>query len=98
MMKMRKKALLTAAAVTAMFSMGGCGDNYNTGAYGPPPDMDTGRQSSSIADFDPSDNENEDVYGPPPFDEPDSDFAPEDNMVPTVYGPPSDIEPEDKEE
>ncbi|MBQ9948884.1 MAG: hypothetical protein IJO91_10910 [Oscillospiraceae bacterium] len=37
-MKLQRKALLSAAAVTALFAMGGCGKNELTGAYGPPPD------------------------------------------------------------
>lgn len=37
-MKQQRKALLSAVAVTALFAMGGCGENELTGAYGPPPD------------------------------------------------------------
>lgn len=35
-MKARKKAVLTAAAVTALFTISGCGKNEVATVYGPP--------------------------------------------------------------
>ena len=77
-MKPRRKAILTAAAVTALFSAGGCGNNEVQNVYGPPPDDYNYRvesvdvqtaettESHDTADvFDPADNQNADVYGPP---------------------------------
>lgn len=87
-MKPRKKALLSAAAVTALFAMGGCGDNEVPNVYGPAPFDDTQSTVSSTTPYDPADNENATVYGPAP------DYAPEDNQNQDVYGPP----PEDIDE
>ncbi len=62
-MKARKKIVLTAAAVTALFAMGGCGKNEVAAVYGPPPDdIDKAEES-----FKPSRNKNMVVYGPPSY-------------------------------
>lgn len=62
-MKARKKAVLTAAAVTALFTMSGCGKNEVATVYGPPPDYIDNVEES----FKPSRNENMVVYGPPSY-------------------------------
>lgn len=101
-MKPRKKAILTAAAVTALFGAGGCGNNEVQNVYGPPPDDYNYRVESSDVqtaestesqdtadEFNPADNKNVDVYGPPPaIEETQEGFEPEMNIIPAVYGPP----------
>lgn len=63
-----RKAILTLAAVTALFSAGGCDLNSNVAVYGPPPDdyttvpRPTAVQTTA---FEPAQNIPEEVYGPP---------------------------------
>ncbi|MBQ8195605.1 MAG: hypothetical protein IJZ47_09595 [Oscillospiraceae bacterium] len=63
-----KKAILTLAAVTALFSAGGCDLNNNVCVYGPPPDDYTTKPRPTAVQtttFDPAQNIPEEVYGPP---------------------------------
>ena len=96
-----KKAILTLAAVTALFSAGGCDLNNNVAVYGPPPDDYTTKPRTTAVQtttFDPAQNIPEDVYGPPiDFGETveltaEDTFEPADNVVETVYGPPVSME------
>lgn len=88
-----RKAILTAAAVTALFSAGGCDLNEVQCVYGPPPSDTTPfvarYETSETAEFEPSDNNNENVYGPPPWFETE-EYDPEYNNEQCVYGPPPD--------
>ena len=68
-----RKTLLTAAAVTALFSAGGCTLNEVKCVYGPPDDSNYSSQyeasaTSEASDFKPELNIEEDVYGPPLMD------------------------------
>ncbi len=96
-----KKAILTLAAVTALFSAGGCDLNNNVCVYGPPPDDYTTMPRPTAVQtttFDPVQNIPEEVYGPPiDFGETveltaEDTFEPEDNVAETVYGPPVSME------
>ena len=68
-----RKGILTLAAITALFSAGGCDLNDNVCVYGPPPDYyDTGSnpaysETKPTEIFDPSENIPEEVYGPPSY-------------------------------
>ncbi len=68
-----KKGILTLAAITALFSAGGCDLNNNVCVYGPPPDDYNIGVPPSYSEterpevFDPSENIPDEVYGPPSF-------------------------------
>ena len=70
-MKKPRKAILTLAAITALFSAGGCDQNSIPCVYGPPPDDYQPQQTvtqtypQSTTEFDPAENIPEEVYGPP---------------------------------
>lgn len=101
-----RKTILTLAAVTALFSAGGCDLNSNVAVYGPPPDgYQTTRQTitqtyphtvtQTAPDLDPAENIAQGVYGPPVDLDESSDadtFEPENNIAETVYGPPVSFE------
>lgn len=85
-----RKAILTAAAVTTLFSAGGCVFNEVQCVYGPPPDDSpfvAQFETSETAEYDPADNIMQAMYGVPDYREP-VEFDPADNMTPDVYGPP----------
>lgn len=68
-----KKGILTLAAITALFSAGGCDLNNNVCVYGPPPDDYNIGVPPSYSEterpevFDPSENIPDEVYGPPSY-------------------------------
>ena len=88
-----RKAILTAAAVTALFSAGGCVYNEVPCVYGPMPDTTTTTrfvaqyESAETGEFDPSVNMEATVYGPPNAEDI-SDFDASENENADVYGPP----------
>lgn len=66
-MKIKKKAILTAAAFLTVTSFSACG-NVGEGAYGPP--METSNYEEAETDipdteYNPEENQNATVYGPP---------------------------------
>lgn len=77
-----RKAILTAAAVTALFSAGGCVYNDVLCVYGPPPETTT--YSPYVAQFETGETSDTGEQG---------SFRPEDNMMQAMYGVPDDREP-----
>lgn len=94
-MKMKKKAVIAAAAFAVAMNLSAC-------AYGPP-------QEDYEDNYNPSYNQNENAYGPPPeeweYEETDTEtvsnddttqteeetsYDPADNINEDVYGPPID--------
>ena len=57
-MKMKKKAIIAAAAFAVAMNLSAC-------AYGPPEDYDDTPQTEEITSFDPAKNQTVGVYGPP---------------------------------
>lgn len=93
-----RKAMLTAAAVTALFSAGGCVYNDVPCVYGPPPDAtttpfvaqyETGETSDAdgAGSFRPEDNVMQAMYGVPDYRDT-APFDPEENMEQPEYGAP----------
>lgn len=67
-----RNIVITAAAITTLFSAGGCKSNQEQNVYGPPPadapQSVTEEATTEVFDtdaFDPGQNINPDVYGPP---------------------------------
>lgn len=89
-MKMKKKAVIAAAAFAVAMNLSAC-------AYGPPDedfDQDMPTEETSFA---PDENQNVGVYGPPPEEYEDtpqteeiSSFDPAENQTVGVYGPPGE--------
>ena len=85
-----RKAILTAAAVTALFSAGGCSLNEVQCVYGAPVEQrpySAAFETGETSDFVPEDNMMHGMYGVPDYREP-VEFRAEDNMEEDVYGPP----------
>ncbi|MDE6710495.1 MAG: hypothetical protein K2J76_08395 [Oscillospiraceae bacterium] len=61
-MKMKKKAVIAAAAFAVAMNLSAC-------AYGPPEDYEDTPQTEEITSFDPAENQTVGVYGPPSEEE-----------------------------